>query len=150
MHSSGFQPLPPWSSFSKMPPLPDQLKPLGRKPAAVVVAKKDSPAAPNGPATTAASLAPPPKPNPTPDPVLTAVSPFLEWVKTHPSQAAVQAHKDADAYQSPVSAPAAPSTAGANAPYWMPPINEAPETTTAQPNTTAGSSAAIYSTPQRD
>ena len=146
-HASAFLSLPAWSSYTKMPPLPDQLKPLGRKPL-IVSTRSPSPASATPSPAVAAAVAPAPQHPHVSDsnPTLIAVSPFLEWIKDHPTQAAAQAHKEADAYR----ANPAPATTANASPYWMPPIDETPETTVAQPTTTTGSSAAIYSTPQRD
>jgi hypothetical protein len=77
-------------------------------------------------------------------PALVAASPFLEWIKNHPQEAAEQARKEAD---TPTAGPAASAAPGA-APYWMPPMIDtgAP----AAPGGDNGSgSAATYSTPQR-
>jgi len=160
--SSPFLPLPGWSRFEKMPPLPEQLTPLGKKAPVVaevtpVVPRKDP-----GEVAPAVSI-PKPKEIPVvnPNPTLVAVSPFLEWIKDHPAQAAEQARKEASAYN-PAPNPPAPATSSASAtagtgssrsPYWMPPLIDSSDTTappSSTSTTTTGSSAAIYSTPQKN
>jgi hypothetical protein len=143
--SDMFLPMPEWSRFKKMPPLPDVLKPMGAsaepraKPATAAVAETK----PDG--------APPPKPAPKamapqPDADLVAISPFLQWVKDHPD-AAAQARKQA-ADDATTTAPAgAPTPANASAdPYWMPPMVDAPDASAPPPT---GGSSATYSRPQR-
>jgi hypothetical protein len=135
-----FLPIPSWSRFVKMPPLPEQLTPMGKSP---VVAKP----APAAVAETKPDAAPLPKPAAKPkapastdDPALIAVSPFLQWVKDHPQEAATQARKQAD---DDSAGPPIVVNPGVD-PYWMPPMIDG--TTPAPPVT---GSAAIYSTPQR-
>jgi hypothetical protein len=111
--------------------------PVSAKPSAAAVAetrpdtppmpKKLAPATPN---TVAA-----------PDPALVAVSPFLQWIKEHPQEAAVAARKESGNYSAP------PSNVGPaiTDPYWMPPMIDS--TDGAPP--AVGGSAAIYSTPQK-
>jgi hypothetical protein len=171
-YNPGFVPMPSWARGVVLPPLPEVLKPMGKKPVLTT---------PPVPATT--PLAPPKDsgtptvvvakptvvPQPAPNPALIAVSPFLDWIKANPQAAAEQARQQAGAYQAadPTGAttPApAPNTASNNntapnnsaaaplvvtpAPYWMPPlIDTAPFTSTS--GNISGSGAAIYSTPQR-
>ncbi len=133
-----FLPIPSWSHFTKMPPLPEQLTPMGHSltiakpsPAAVAETKPDAAPMPK----------PAAKPKPaTPDPALVAVSPFLQWVKDHPDEAASEARKQAATYSAPPAAAAGPSLD----PYWMPPMIDNSGT----PPPVTGS-AAIYSRPQR-
>jgi hypothetical protein len=88
---------------------------------------------------------PRPAPPPPEPPALVAVSPFLEWIKDHPGNAATDAQKQAAAYQSPAVPPNAPAPAAPGSdPYWMPPLGES-----GSGSITTGSGAAIYSTPQR-
>jgi hypothetical protein len=158
--SSPFLPLPSWSRFEKMPPLPDQLKPLGKKPAepvplatTPVILRKDP-----GEQTPSVFI---PKPKDIPvvnnNPTLIAVSPFLQWVKDHPKDATAQARKEAAIYnpQAPVAGANAPnSEGGSGSPYWMPPLVDSGDTTapasSSSTTTGNGGSAAIYSTPQRN
>jgi hypothetical protein len=146
--SEMFLPMPEWSRFEKMPPLPEVLTPMGHS---LVHDEKPRPAAL---AETKPDAAPPPKlaPKPKvaqPDPDQVAISPFLQWIKDHPD-AAAQARKQAvvDA-----GAPAAGSTAAAPAPadpYWMPPmIDSSASGSDVQAAGGVGGSAAIYSRPQR-
>jgi len=170
-YNPGFLPLPSWAHGSVMPPLPDVLKPMGKK--AVLTTP---------PVPASAPLAPPKDnekptvvvakptvvtPAPTPSPALIAVSPFLDWIKANPQAAAEQARQQASAYQAGdptgaiVAAPPANSAPNTNgntsgtvpvvvgpAPYWMPPlIDTAPFTSNS--GNISGSGAAIYSTPQR-
>jgi hypothetical protein len=140
--------MPDWSHFRKMPALPQALTPMGAvankarpSPAAVAETKPDVPPMPKKlpqPGPVAASSEPAPAPKETPE--LAAISPFLQWIKDHPQEAAAAARKEADAYNA--SAKAAPSPD----PYWMPPMID--ENETPAPSTGAGS-AAIYSTPQK-
>jgi hypothetical protein len=133
-----FLPMPGWSHFVKMPPLPGTLTPMGKsptiakpQPAAVAETKPDAAPMPK-PAVKA-------KPAPAQTPDFVAVSPFLQWVKDHPQEAAAQAQKQAGTYNA--IAPAAPIGVD---PYWMPPMIDNGNST--GPVT---GSAAIYSTPQR-
>jgi hypothetical protein len=153
-----FAPMPGWSRLGAMPPLPDQLKPMGKK---TVVAT-------NTPPTVIAPLAPPKDTTPvvstqdttakpkTPavatesTPALIAVSPFLQWVKTNPQAAAAQAREQANSYHVPPTPDANGGTGNGPAgvtgdPYWLPPLIDSPDII---PGATGGS-AAIYSTPQR-
>jgi hypothetical protein len=133
-----FLPIPTWSHFTKMPPLPEQLTPMGHsltiaKPAPAAVAETKPDAAP--------MPKPAVKPKPAaPDPALMAVSPFLQWVKDHPDEAASQARKQAETYTAGPPAVTAPTIN----PYWMPPMID--DSGTPPPVT---GSAAIYSRPQR-
>jgi hypothetical protein len=136
--SDFFLPIPSWSHFTKMPPLPEQLTPLGHS----LAIAKPSPAAV---AETKPDAAPMPKPavkpKPVaPDPTMMAVSPFLQWVKDHPDEAATQARKQAQTYSAAPAAAAGPSLD----PYWMPPMID---NAGAPPPVTG--SAAIYSRPDR-
>lgn len=141
--SDMFLPMPEWSRFQKMPPMPDVLKPMGAsaepraKPATAAVAETK----PDG--------APPPKPAPKamapqPDADLVAISPFLQWVKDHPD-AAAQARKQAadDAAATAPAGGSAPAPASAD-PYWMPPMVDSSGV-----SAPAGGSSATYSRPQR-
>jgi hypothetical protein len=147
-----FLQMPGWSRGIIMPPLPDQLKPMGKKPN-VAVAPAPAPLAPpkDTPVTPAATETP--KPNPTPEsPALVTVSPFLQWIKSNPQAAAAQARQQANGYQNPAApgpgapgnSPAGPTGNGED-PYWLPPLIDSAG---AGP-TPVGGSAAIYSTPQR-
>jgi hypothetical protein len=170
-YNPGFLPLPSWAHGAVMPPLPEVLKPMGKK----TVLTTPPVAAP-------APLAPPKDaekptvvvakptvvtPAPTPSPALIAVSPFLDWIKANPQAAAEQARQQASTYQAGdptgaiVAAPPANPSPNNNAnttgvapvvvgpaPYWMPPlIDTAPFTSNS--GNISGSGAAIYSTPQR-
>jgi hypothetical protein len=163
--SSLFLPLPAWSRGSVMPPLPDQLKPMGRKPVvasatttttAPLAPPKDATATPVKEETTAPS-----KPSPASDasnPALVTVSPFLQWIKANPQAAAAQARQAANSYNTPPPAPN-PNAPAANHgaavingqndssadPYWLPPLIDSADIVP----TVVGGSAAIYSTPQR-
>jgi hypothetical protein len=163
---TGFLPLPSWARGAVMPPLPQALKPMGRK----VVVLTTPPAAAPEPLAPPRETAPPTvivaKPTPVAPaspstPALIAVSPFLEWIKANPQAAAEQARQQANTYTagSDANPPAAttngnaapntngtaPGSSTAAAPYWLPPlIDSAPFGAGA-----TGSSAAIYSTPQR-
>jgi hypothetical protein len=176
-----FAPLPNWAERAVMPPLPATLRPNGAvavlttppKPAAATPAPavvKDATPTVIVSKPMPAPVAPAAPPEPT---SLIAVSPFLDWIKANPREAAQQARQEAGTYATApdagavVVAPAgtaavagsapvvagpvvAGSTApaGANAqvaaPYWMPPLID-----TAPFSTSGGSSAAIYTTPQR-
>jgi hypothetical protein len=121
-----------------MPPLPDQLTPNGKKTVAVAEVTPVIPRKDPGEVTPPVYI---PKPKNVPvvaDSPLVAVSPFLEWIKDHPTEATEQARKAAAAYNP------APSTAAASAPATAPPAPSSSSTTT------TGSSAAIYSTPQKN
>jgi hypothetical protein len=144
--SEMFLPIPEWSHFEKMPPLPGVLQPMGHSPESTV---KSSPAAV---AETKPDGAPPPKPapkpkEPTPDPDQVAISPFLQWIKDHPGDAAAEARKQA---ASDAGAPAPASPAAPNAPvdpYWMPPMIDSSSAPAVEAS--GGGSAAIYTRPQR-
>lgn len=163
---TGFLPMPSWARGAVMPPLPQALKPMGKK---VVVLTTPPVAAPEplappkegAPSTVIVAKPTLVTPAPASNPALIAVSPFLEWIKANPQAAAEQARQQANTYSAgsdataaapPTNANAAPNTNGnapgagvAPAPYWLPPlIDSAPFGTS-----TTGSSAAIYSTPQR-
>jgi len=164
-YNVGFLSLPPWARGTVLSPLPEVLKPMGKKP---VLTTPPVPAPP--------PLAPPkesepptvvvakptlvaPASAPAPTPALIAVSPFLDWIKANPQAAADQARQRAGAYQAATEANTAEATTTATvhatgtapaaatpAPYWMPPlVDSAPFGT----GNTTDSSAAIYSTPQR-
>jgi hypothetical protein len=184
--TSGFLPLPSWARDAVMPPLPAVLKPNGKlavlttppkaapltpPPAkdevtANVIVEKPTPA-PAAPAPAA------PAPQPT---ALIAVSPFLDWIKANPHEAAQQARQEAGSYAAgsdaspaaPIS-PVSPSSGNAQAgtgpvvgavvapagpggpavtPYWMPPLVDTAPFGSSGGNM-VGSSAAIYTTPQR-
>jgi len=165
-----FLPLPSWAHIKAMSPMPDVLSPNGKKVVVQVTPPAPAPHQPLAPPkeeetasseisaeAAAAKSVPTPAIPPASDNALIAVSPFLEWVRANPATAAAQARAAAGNYQAQTTpAPAAGSTgssapapAGAPAPYWLPPMLD----TTAAPilysNQTPGSSAAIYSTPQR-
>jgi hypothetical protein len=151
-----FLPLPSWSHVIDMPPLPYQLKPMGKKP---MIAASTPPPAPLTPpkeettATPASTEAAKPKTaSAEPAPALIAVSPFLQWVKANPQAAAAQARQQAETYHASsapeggtpgASVPTGP-TAPAEDPYWLPPLIDSPTV-----SASSGGSAAIYSTPQR-
>ena len=154
-----FQPLPIWARGVVLPPLPDQLKPMGKKPA--VAAASSSPApqplAPPPETTTASSEtdAKPKAPAPAVDnnPDLIAVSPFLQWIKSNPQAAAAEARQQANSYH-PSTTPKVGSAGNpggngaidpAESPYWLPPLIDSADFGT-RPVT---GSAAIYQTPQR-
>jgi hypothetical protein len=156
-----FQPMPGWS-HGVLPALPYQLTPMGKKPvvATASVAKPSlaPPADASHPATTDDSTTKA-KPSPAPEnPALMAVSPFLQWIKANPQAAAVQAREQANSYHASSGTEGSPSGPGAsnatistptspsqNA-YWLPPLIDTPTITA---GSVGGSSAAIYSTPQR-
>jgi len=89
---------------------------------------------------------------------MVTVSPFLQWIKTNPQAAAVQARQQAAGYQAPT-APGANSAnaaavngqspagapGGSEEPYWLPPLIGSADFGSSP----VGGSAAIYSTPQR-
>jgi len=156
----GFQPLPTWARGAVMPPLPDALKPMGKK--VVVMTTPPTPASgassretPSAPVVTAAVLKPAPASAPAPSPALVAVSPFLQWIQANPQAAAAQARQQANAYHASstsnagssatVTSPTGNTPAGsATDPYWLPPLID-----TAPFGAQSGGSAAIYETPQR-
>jgi hypothetical protein len=161
-YSTGFLPMPAWAHGVVMPPLPDVLKPMGKK---IVLTTPPvaapQPLTPPKDATPTVVVAKPTvvaAPTPPQNPALIAVSPFLDWIKANPQAAAEQARQQAAAEANaaiptgPVPAPGAAQAAGnaapvvVPAPYWMPPLID---TATFGTGTTTGSSAAIYSTPQR-
>jgi hypothetical protein len=158
-----FQEMPAWSRDAVMPPLPDTLKPMGKKVVVNTVPPTPAPLAPpkdaaSAPEVTVAKPVATPPPAPAPSPALIAVSPFLQWIQSNP-QAASQARQQASAYQAPAPTTpagngtsgnaAAPATAatptGPTDPYWLPPLID----TAPFGGQTGGSSAAIYVTPQR-
>jgi hypothetical protein len=166
----GFLPLPSWARGQVMPPLPQALKPMGKK---VVVLTTPPVAAPqplappkdtSAPKVTTVKPTPPAPPSaPAPTPALIAVSPFLEWIKSNPQAASEQARLQASTYTAGSDANAAAPTMNANgtpsgngnppsvsaaqppAPYWLPPLIDSATFGTSS----GGSSAAIYTTPQR-
>jgi len=160
--SSLFQPMPVWARGVTMPPLPDQLKPMGKK--TVVQVTPPAPAPPLAPPveTTAGSTPAPivekPKAPAAENPDLITVSPFLQWIKSNPQAAAIEARQQANGYRAPYpanpnasngsgnpggEAPGAPGGADDN--YWLPPLIDSADFGT----TPVGGSAAIYRTPQR-
>ncbi len=160
-YTPGFLPMPYWARGVVMSPLPDVLTPMGKK--AVLTTPPvaaSQPLAPpkDSPATVIVAKPTVVAPVPAQNPALIAVSPFLDWIKANPQAAAEQARQQASTYQAGAAAPAAGTSAPTSntssgpivttpAPYWMPPlIDSAPFTSG---GTTTGSSAAIYSTPQR-
>lgn len=142
-----FLPLPQWSSYSKMPALPDALKPMGAvankakpAPAAVAETKPDLPPMPKklpqvGPLASSST----PAPSPSQKPELEAVSPFLQWIKDHPQEAAEIAKRQAASYNA--AQPSGPISGGD--PYWMPPMIDQ------SLQVGGGGSSATYSTPQK-
>jgi hypothetical protein len=146
-----FLPLPSWAS-AKMPALPEQLKPMGHRidvakpsPAAVAETKPDQPPMPKKlPQVYPLADSKDPAPAASNSPANLAVSPFLEWIKDHPQEAAAAARKDAEAATAGSTAPAPGAT-----PYWMPPMIDASSDGTVQAGGNGSGSAAIYSTPQR-
>ncbi len=171
-YNTGFLPLPSWARGATMPPLPQALKPMGKKVVVLTtppVAAPQSLTPPRDQTTSTVTVARTTPVSPTPaaqTPAMIAVSPFLEWIKANPQAAAEQARQQAGTYAAGSDANAAvPPTTGAaasnnsnapvagttmappSAPYWLPPlIDAAPFGTSSSPG---GSSAAIYSTPQR-
>jgi hypothetical protein len=154
-----FQPLPHWARGVTMPALPEQLKPMGKKIAVLTTPPSPAPAplAPP-PETPPASGGTPAKATNTPapadnSPVLVTVSPFLQWIKSNPQAAAVEARQEANTYHASSSPESGPSgTTGATGapgptenPYWLPPLIDSSDF---GPRPVTGS-AAIYSTPQR-
>jgi hypothetical protein len=162
-----FVPLPRWARGVVLGPTPDVLKPMGRK---VVLTVPPTPApeplAPpkdNGSTVVVGKplvVIPGPATPPAPSPALIAVSPFLDWIKANPQAAAEKARLQAGTYQAAADPNATASTStttlpGVNgagpavvapAPYWMPPLIDSASFGNGNVN---GSSAAIYSTPQR-
>jgi len=159
-----FLPMPRWSRGVVMPPLPDQLMPMGGKTAIAITTNKTPPLAPpkdevttvtttasssNG--TTTSTKAATDNSNQ----AMIAVSPFLQWIKSNPQVAAEQARQQAESYRTPAMSSANPpsepgagnsGTQGADAnPYWLPPLIDSSDFGP-QP---AGGSAAIYEKPQR-
>jgi hypothetical protein len=164
-YNSSFLPLPSWARGVVLPPIPAVLTPMGKQVVLTTppVPASQTPATPKTPATPLV-LVPKPAVTPAPNPALIAVSPFLDWIKANPQAAAEQARQQAGTYQAGGDANAtistgtttAPNGPPANgnagpvvappAPYWMPPLID---TATFGTGTTTGSSAAIYTTPQR-
>jgi hypothetical protein len=154
-----FVPMPSWARGVVMPPLPDQLRPMGKKPV-VAAARTPSPVEvpkpPSTPALTTTDTVPKDKPAPIADnPTLMAVSPFLQWIKSNPQAAALQARQQANSYRQPTPAGTVPNSAGSSNPgstgtggdpYWLPPLIDSGDFGS---KTVTGGSAAIYSTPQR-
>jgi len=163
---TGFLPMPSWARGAVMPPLPQALKPMGKK---VVVLTTPPVAAPEplappkegAPSTVIVAKPTLVTPAPASTPALIAVSPFLEWIKANPQAAAEQARQQANTYTAGSDANVAAPTTNANsngnapgagvtaapapAPYWLPPlIDSAPFVTS-----TNGSSDAFFTTPQR-
>ncbi len=156
---SAFLPMPIWSKGVIMPPLPDQLKPMGKKSLAasasaptpaVVQPVRQADIAPTtvGPDGTAVAGKKPDSEK------MITVSPFLQWIKANPQAAADEAKQQAAAYHAAPGASGAgspPSTGpGAPAPtsddnYWLPPLIDQ----SVLPTGPVGGSAAIYSKPQR-
>ena len=158
-----FLPMPGWARGADMSSMPAQLKPLGKAPVAAA-APAPAPLAP--PPETPAVVATPAKSasqskpsratvQPTP-PSLIAVSPFLQWIQSNPQAAAAQARQQANSYRAPAPSDAGASngpgnnatgpTGGNENPYWLPPLIDSPNFGS---GAVGGSSAAIYSTPQR-
>jgi hypothetical protein len=143
-----FVPMPVWARGATMPPLPDQLKPMGKK-SVVALAPVPAPVTPpknfsatsttNGTETTTAAAKPSEN-----SPAMITVSPFLQWIKANPQAAAAQARQQANSYHAGPSSP----TAAASAPddtFWLPPLIDSADIGTPA----VVGSAAIYSTPQR-
>jgi len=156
--SNGFVAMPAWARGVVMPPLPDQLKPMGKK---SLAASSSAPTPAVVQPVKQASIVPttvgpdgttvPSKPE---NPAMVTVSPFLQWIKANPQAAAAQARQQAAVYHAgpgaggagspPITGPGAPApTSDDN--YWLPPLIDQSEI---QPGATGGS-AAIYSKPQR-
>ena len=156
--SSLFVSMPSWARGVVMPPLPEQLKPMGKKTLAasangptpaVVQPVKQADIAPTTVSADGTAIAPK-KDSET----MTTVSPFLQWIKANPQAAAAQARQQAAAYHDGPGAGAAgsPPIAGPGAPaptsddnYWLPPLIDSSDIQTGP----VGGSAAIYSKPQR-
>jgi hypothetical protein len=148
-----FQPLPAWARGVVMPPLPDQLKPMGKKIAVLVAPPTPAPLAPPKDMASA-PIGTETKPNPSQAPAesnpdLIAVSPFLQWVKSNPQAAAVAARQQANGYRTPSNSEPGAGNAGATGTppdaYWLPPLIDSADFGS-KPVT---GSAAIYQTPQR-
>jgi hypothetical protein len=141
---SMFVSMPSWARNVIMPPLPDQLKPMGKKslaasgPVVPPVTPPKEPTAPVPSSVDAAAAAAKAAEN---NPAMITVSPFLQWIKSNPQAAAAQARQQANVYHAGPGPAPAPSTSSDDA-YWLPPLMD----TTGN---TSGGSAAIYSTPQR-
>jgi hypothetical protein len=171
-YDTGFLPLPSWARGAAMPPLPQALKPMGKKIVVLTTPPVAAPqplAPPREPAISTVIVAKPTPVTPGPaaaaTPALIAVSPFLEWIKANPEAAAEQARQQASTYVAGSDANAAAPTTKANAapnnngnapgvataptapPYWLPPLIDTAPFGAGVSN--GGSSAAIYSTPQR-
>ena len=124
--SEMFLPIPEWSRFTKMPPLPERADADGR------VAGERSQAARRPPwprRSPMARLRPSPRRSrwrPAPDPDQVAISPFLQWIKDHPQDAVAagaQGSRDGCAARPRLPRPARSAAGGAPAdPYWMPPM----------------------------
>jgi hypothetical protein len=163
-----FVPMPSWARGVLLPPLPEILKPMGKKSLAASGPTKPVPpplAPPPDATTTEHTTAGSPTPKPADTPAMITVSPFLQWIQANPQAAAEQARQQAGGYQNPPApsvngsnAPGAPATpngaptgpaqnsSAANPnPYWLPPLIDAPSVAP----TAVGGSAAIYSTPRR-
>ena len=156
---SGFVPMPSWARGVVMPPLPDQLKPMGKKSLAasanaptpaVVQPVKQASIVPTTVGPDGATVASKPE-----TPAMVTVSPFLQWIKANPQAAAAQARQQAAVYHAGPGAggPGSPPITGPGAPaptsddnYWLPPLIDQ----SIIQNGTTGGSAAIYSKPQRD
>ena len=145
---NGFLPLPSWARGAVMPPLPQALKPMGKKVAVLTTppVAAPQPLAPPKDSTPATVIVAKPTPvapaPPAQTPALIAVSPFLEWIKANPQTAAEQARQQASTYTAGSDANAAAPTTNANAapnttgnppgagapaappppPYWLPPL----------------------------
>jgi hypothetical protein len=150
-----FLPMPSWARGVVMPPLPYQLKPMGKKPANLVSASEAASLTPppDGSTTPTGPVAKPKAPPVENNPDLITVSPFLQWIKSNPQAAAAEARRQANAYGAPPSAPGipgnpngAPSTAGSDDNYWLPPLIDSGDF---GPKPVVSGSAAIYQTPQR-
>jgi hypothetical protein len=146
-----FLPLPSWSHLVSLPPLPDVLKPMGKRPA--VAANPEPAPAPLAPprettpvsvvTTTGGSNPKPTPPANNNSPTLIAVSPFLQWIQANPQAAAAEARQEANGYHAPTGSAA--GSPGPDVPYWLPPMIDS----TGASSQSSGGSAAIYSTPQR-
>jgi len=162
----GFLPLPNWAHVTTLPPLPNVLKPYGNKtpvataatptgatPPPLAPPKETAPVPTPVTVTTVTTTAQPPAtPAPTNsnDSTMVTVSPFLQWIKANPQAAAEQARQQAGNYNATAPVTPTPGAPGGNVPppqdtYWLPPMLES----TPSDSQTPGSSAAIYSTPQR-
>jgi hypothetical protein len=153
---TSFVQMPSWARNIIMPPLPYQLKPMGKKPPTAVATSTPPLAPPKDDASTSSqteSANNNSKPAPAAEtPAMVAVSPFLQWIKANPQAAAAQARQQANTYNA--SSASAPNP-GANAPtgpigngedpYWLPPLIDS----AGVGSIPVTGSAAIYSTPQR-